>query len=171
MKIRSGSPALSTGCSKRSRSAFFNYHEQKYAVAHKYGYLSDPSYGKRYQNDCAIVYTDEPIAIVMFTDNSPDSDNALCGLLHAHGGLCPEPSQVHSIRVPEACGPRPAPPLSPAAGASPAPSPAAASSPTPSPVPTKKPDLRNGQKRLRSFALKYVGYDYLYGGKEPGNRL
>ena len=145
MKIRSGSPALSTGCSKRSRSAFFNYHEQKYAVAHKYGYLSDPSYGKRYQNDCAIVYTDEPIAIVMFTDNSPDSDNALCGLLHAHGGLCPEPSQVHSIRVPEACGR--AQPLRFTGGRS---KPCSVSRSRvltdAKPRADKKPDPRNGQK-------------------------
>lgn len=56
---------------------YFNYHTQKYDIAHKYGYMSDPNFGKRYVNDCAIVYTDEPIAIVMFTDNIPDSYNAL----------------------------------------------------------------------------------------------
>lgn len=56
---------------------YFNYHVQKYDVAHKYGYMSDVNCGKRYVNGCAIVYTDEPIAIVMFTDNIPDSYNAL----------------------------------------------------------------------------------------------
>ena len=117
---------------------FFNYHEQKYAVAHKYGYLSDPSYGKRYQNDCAIVYTDEPIAIVMFTDNSPDSDNALAD----YCTLMADYAQSHLKST------------------------AAASSPTPSPVPTKSPTYAMG-KRVAEFALKYVGYDYLYGGKEP----
>mgnify|MGYP000429988028 CR=1 FL=1 len=144
---------------------FFNYHEQKYAVAHKYGYLSDPSYGKRYQNDCAIVYTDEPIAIVMFTDNSPDSDNALAD----YCTLMADYAQSH-LKSTASASPKPAaapsPSASPAAGASPAPSPAAASSPTPSPVPTKSPTYAMG-KKVAEFALKYVGYDYLYGGKEP----
>ncbi len=143
---------------------FFNYHEQKYAVAHKYGYLSDPNYGKRYQNDCAIVYTDEPIAIVMFTDNSPDSDNALadyCTLMadYAQSHLKSTASASRSLR------PRPA--LRFTGGRSkPCSVSAAASSPTPSPVPTKSPTYAMG-KKVAEFALKYVGYDYLYGGKEP----
>ena len=142
---------------------FFNYHEQKYAVAHKYGYLSDPSYGKRYQNDCAIVYTDEPIAIVMFTDNSPDSDNALAD----YCTLMADYAQSH-LKSAASASPKPtaAPSASPAAGASPAPSSEVPSSTTPTPVPTKSPTYAMG-KKVAEFALQYVGYNYLYGGKEP----
>lgn len=45
---------------------YFNAFDQDYIVAHKYGYLET---GNTLQiNDCAIVYTDDPIAIVMFTN-------------------------------------------------------------------------------------------------------
>lgn len=45
---------------------YFNAFNQDYIVAHKYGYLET---GSTLQiNDCAIVYTDDPIAIVMFTN-------------------------------------------------------------------------------------------------------
>lgn len=45
---------------------YFNAFDQDYVVAHKYGYLET---GSTLQiNDCAIVYTDDPIAIVMFTN-------------------------------------------------------------------------------------------------------
>lgn len=45
---------------------YFNAFSQDYVVAHKYGYLET---GNTLQiNDCAIVYTDDPIAIVMFTN-------------------------------------------------------------------------------------------------------
>lgn len=144
---------------------FFNYHEQKYAVAHKYGYLSDPSYGKRYQNDCAIVYTDEPIAIVMFTDNSPDSDNALadyCTLMADYAQSHLKPAASPAAKPAASVTPS----ASPAAEASPTPSPEVSPSPTPTPVPTKSPTYAMG-KRVAEFALQYVGYNYLYGGKEP----
>ena len=45
---------------------YFNAFDQDYVVAHKYGYLET---GSTLQiNDSAIVYTDDPIAIVMFTN-------------------------------------------------------------------------------------------------------
>lgn len=45
---------------------YFNAFDQDYVIAHKYGYLET---GSTLQiNDSAIVYTDEPIAIVMFTN-------------------------------------------------------------------------------------------------------
>ena len=144
---------------------FFNYHEQQYDVAHKYGYMADPDNGKRYQNDCAIVYTEEPIAIVIFTDNSPDSDNALadyCTLMadYAQSHL---KSAVSESPKPTAA---PGPAASTSAKANPVPSPEAASAPAPSPMPTKSPTYATG-KKVAEFALKYVGYNYLYGGKEP----
>ena len=136
---------------------FFNYHEQQYDVAHKYGYMADPDNGKRYQNDCAIVCTDEPIAIVMFTDNSPDSDNALAD----YCTLMTDYAQSH-LKSAAGASPKPAASAKPSAS----PSPEATSLPTPTPVPTKSPTYAMG-KKVAEFALQYVGYNYLYGGKEP----
>ena len=47
-------------------SNYFKFNTQEYEVAHKYGF--DRVGYHEYLNDCAIVYTDEPIAIVMFSD-------------------------------------------------------------------------------------------------------
>ena len=44
---------------------YFKYHQQDYEVAHKYGYLEVD--GRLELNDCGIVFTDDPIAIVMFS--------------------------------------------------------------------------------------------------------
>ena len=59
-------PGLIDVMLKAEPKNYFKFHEQEYEVAHKYGYLVDGS--KLYMNDCAIVYTDDPIVIVMFTD-------------------------------------------------------------------------------------------------------
>ena len=130
---------------------YFNYHEQEFDVAHKYGYLSDRDNGKRYVNDCAIVYTDEPIAIVMFTDNIPDSYNALadyCTLMsnyaQAHKSVTKPPKDTSGP------GPAPSPATTSAPKASPAPSPAATVKPSPaailrpSPRPKASPSPRPG---------------------------
>ena len=45
---------------------YFKVHEHDVDIAHKYGYYTE---GQRlYLNDCAIVYTEEPMCIVLFTD-------------------------------------------------------------------------------------------------------
>lgn len=54
---------------------YFNYRGQDYAVAHKYGYV--PEGGYIYANDCAIVYTDSPIVIVMFTESVKEYEQLL----------------------------------------------------------------------------------------------
>ncbi len=46
---------------------YFNSFSQDYVVAHKYGYL-ETSATTIQMNDCGIVYTNEPIALVMFTN-------------------------------------------------------------------------------------------------------
>lgn len=46
---------------------YFKMDEQRFNIAHKYGYL-DTEY-HFYLTDCAIAYTAEPICFVMFTDN------------------------------------------------------------------------------------------------------
>ena len=44
---------------------YFRRYENRYEVAHKYGYLTE-GYGL-HLNDCAVVYTDEPYLLVCFT--------------------------------------------------------------------------------------------------------
>ena len=53
---------------------YFKAHEQSAAVAHKYGYLW---MDRRYINDCAVVYTDDPIVIVMSTASLPEAEERL----------------------------------------------------------------------------------------------
>ena len=45
---------------------YFKVREHSYDIAHKYGYYTEGAH--LYLNDCAIVYTDEPMCIVIFTD-------------------------------------------------------------------------------------------------------
>ncbi|MBR2581972.1 MAG: hypothetical protein IKD61_01110, partial [Oscillospiraceae bacterium] len=45
---------------------YFNLHEHEVDVAHKYGYFAEGS--RLYLNDCAILFTEEPCCIVLFTD-------------------------------------------------------------------------------------------------------
>ena len=54
---------------------YFNYHEQEFDIAHKYGYLEDD--GGLYLNDCAICFTDDPILLVIFTFGIPKPYEAL----------------------------------------------------------------------------------------------
>ena len=67
---------------KAEQNNYFNYHEQEFEIAHKYGYLEDD--GGLYLNDCAICFTDDPILIVMFTFGIPKPYEALadfCALM------------------------------------------------------------------------------------------
>lgn len=50
---------------------YFKLHENRFDIAHKYGYLQEGYHF--YLNDCGIAFTDDPIAIVMFTDNAPNA--------------------------------------------------------------------------------------------------
>jgi len=54
---------------------FFRLNEKRFEIAHKYGYVTDWSWV--YMNDCGIVFTDEPIAIVMFTRNVDKQEELL----------------------------------------------------------------------------------------------
>ncbi len=51
---------------KAEPQKYFNLHEHDVDIAHKYGYYAEGAH--LYLNDCAIVYTEEPICIVIFTD-------------------------------------------------------------------------------------------------------
>lgn len=46
---------------------YFKLREQRFNIGHKYGFLLTDWH--LYMNDCGIAYTDDPILLVMFTDN------------------------------------------------------------------------------------------------------
>lgn len=82
---------------------YFNYHQQSFDVAHKYGYLSDSCYGKRYVNDCGIIFTDEPIAIVMFTDGIQlpyDALSDFCTLMSGYAQYHVQPENKKTDIIP-----------------------------------------------------------------------
>ena len=54
---------------------YFNYKPQQFDVAHKYGFNAEG--WRLFLNDCAIVYTDDPIVLVMFTDAITEPYDAL----------------------------------------------------------------------------------------------
>ena len=49
---------------------YFKSHQHSYEMGHKYGYYAEGA--RLYLNDCAIIYTEEPICIVIFTDTIAD---------------------------------------------------------------------------------------------------
>ena len=62
---------------------YFKLRERRFNIAHKYGYYIDNT-DTLYLNDCAICYTDEPIAIVLFTAGTVKPYNVLteyCSLM------------------------------------------------------------------------------------------
>ena len=62
---------------------YFKLRERRFDIAHKYGYYIDDT-DTLYLNDCAICYTDEPIAIVLFTAGTTKPYNVLteyCSLM------------------------------------------------------------------------------------------
>ena len=61
---------------------YFKQNQPPYTIAHKYGWYTDN--GTTYLNDCAIVYTHDPILIVMFTANVQNNREVLadyCSLM------------------------------------------------------------------------------------------
>jgi len=61
---------------------YFKQNQPPYAIAHKYGWYTDN--GTTYLNDCAIVYTHDPILLVMFTANVENAREVLadyCSLM------------------------------------------------------------------------------------------
>lgn len=46
---------------------YFKRRERRFNIAHKYGFFNPQ--GHLYMNDCGIAFTDDPIIIVLFTDN------------------------------------------------------------------------------------------------------
>lgn len=68
-------PGLVDTMLKAEPENYFNYKPQEFQVAHKYGYNTEG--WRLFLNDSAIVYTDEPIVIVMFSDSISEPYEAL----------------------------------------------------------------------------------------------
>ena len=71
---------------------YFRRDEKRFEIAHKYGYVHNDSDSLYYLNDSAIVYTDEPIVIVMFTRSAADA----YGLLARYCTLMCDWAQYHA---------------------------------------------------------------------------
>ncbi len=121
---------------------YFTYSEHRYEVAHKYGFIEYD--GHYILNDAAIVFSEDPILLVMFTDNCAGYVNtmtAYCTL------MCDYTLYQRHLRE-TATEPTPTPvPASPSdipgetspASPSDIPEPTAEPSPAPTPVPTPAP--------------------------------
>lgn len=71
-------PGIIDAMLKAEPDEYFNHHEQDFPIAHKYGIVHDNMASLvTYTNDSAIVYTDEAIAIVMFSANVDNAKEAL----------------------------------------------------------------------------------------------
>lgn len=64
-------PGVEACMQKASPHDYFRGNNPPYTIAHKYGWYTDN--GIRYLNDSAIIYTDDPILLVMFTANVEDA--------------------------------------------------------------------------------------------------
>ena len=114
---------------------YFLSEPKPWPVAHKYGYYD---MGGLTINDCAVVYTDDPFLLVVFTHNLDDAVplmSRLCLLLGEY-------TQYDSRRRAEqAAAATPSP--------TPAPTPTPSPSPTAAPGPTPAPASADGEKKLR----------------------
>ncbi|MBR3473794.1 MAG: serine hydrolase [Oscillospiraceae bacterium] len=62
-------PRLVETMQQAEPTEYFKRREQRFDIAHKYGYLQTDD-GHLYINDCGIAFTDDPILLVAFTDNN-----------------------------------------------------------------------------------------------------
>lgn len=60
-------PRILEHMKKASPDSYFSLSEDRFEIAHKYGFFEHE--GHYIANDCGLVYTDDPILLVMFTDN------------------------------------------------------------------------------------------------------
>ena len=73
---------------------YFKLREQRFNIAHKYGwYAEDPIL---YLNDCALCFTDDPIAIVLFTTGTENAYGVLADYCTL---MCDYAQEKHAERV------------------------------------------------------------------------
>ncbi len=89
-----------------SRERFFLLYERRFNIAHRYGDYKDMfSGGPHFMNDCAICFTEEPIAIVLFTRAVHDAEHFMTAFCTA---MC-EYAERNAKRVVETPEPTPIP--------------------------------------------------------------
>lgn len=113
---------------------YFKSHEQSVPVAHKYGYIRDTEVtGHLYINDSAVVYTEDPIVIVMLTATLTEAEERLadyCTLMIDYTQYHTQLRQKEERKAAE-CTPTPSPTPVPDPVLTPTPPPAASPEPTP----------------------------------------
>lgn len=62
-------PRIIETMQKAEPDNYFKLYEKRFDIAHKYGFLQEEYH--THVNDCGIAFTDDPIALVIFTDNAP----------------------------------------------------------------------------------------------------
>lgn len=73
---------------------YFKLREQRFNIAHKYGwYAEDPIL---YLNDCALCFTDDPIAIVLFTSGTENAYGVLADYCTL---MCDYAQEKHAERI------------------------------------------------------------------------
>ena len=73
---------------------YFRLYEKRFDVAHKYGWLAEGDI--LYLNDCGICFTDDPIAIVMFTTGTTEPYKVLSGYCTV---CCDFANEQHAARL------------------------------------------------------------------------
>ena len=89
-------PRLIETMQRAEPEGYFKMREQRFNIAHKYGFLTTEYH--LYMNDCGICFTDEPILIVLFTDNVTKAYDVLtefCTL------MCDYAQYHHALRLEE----------------------------------------------------------------------
>ncbi|MBR5489946.1 MAG: serine hydrolase [Oscillospiraceae bacterium] len=125
---------------KAAPDNYFSYEEHRYDIAHKYGYLKYD--GHRIVNDAAIVYTPDPILLVMFSDNSYNAIgvmSAYCSLMCDYSEYTRYLRESGQLETEEEVEVTPEP--TPEVEASPEPTPEATPEVTAAPTPVPTPAL------------------------------
>ena len=100
-------PKIIETIKKAEPERFFKLNERRFDIGHKYGYVPEPDDGT-YMNDCGLAFTDEPIALVMFTKNVYQAEEllgayctAMCEYTQYHAALRREGKEPGASEVSE----------------------------------------------------------------------
>lgn len=103
-------PQIIETMQKAEPEHYFKYKERRFDIAHKYGYVGADyvTTFATYMNDCGIAFTDEPIAIVMFTKSVPNAEDlltayctAMCEYTQYHAALRRETAKAEEAAAAE----------------------------------------------------------------------
>lgn len=130
-------PGLMDALLTTERGEFLGYGEERYEIAHKLGYYKDEQ--RTILNDCAVVFMEQPLILVMLTDNIYGGIGAMTGWCTL---MCDYADYVASLPLPT---PEPTP--------SPTPTPMPTQAPTPIPPPPSTEDAADIAARKTVFIL------------------